>query len=327
MLRPLIVSIAIASLCQSPARADVALTPKTQLHFAAANEARGLLAVRDDYVERMSPFDRAARLKTDREVSEAEYLDFVGKQTLDWPAEERAKIEQAVAAVAPRVAELGLPLPERIELVRTTGLEEGGAYYTRGAAIVFPAQRLARDDEAALKKIFAHELFHVLTRANLKLRRPLYAVIGYEPCDEIGLPDELEDRKITNPDAPRNDHFIRLKVDGEDRMAVPILYSRTSKYDPARGGEFFDYLEFRFLPIAKCNFGFYRDGDVDDLLEPAKAENLFEQIGRNTQYIIHPEEVLADNFALLVLSETEVETPELLRKLEQALRQAVAKGD
>ncbi|HSH95105.1 MAG TPA: hypothetical protein VK968_13220, partial [Roseimicrobium sp.] len=42
--------------------------------FATVEEARTVLTNRDDYVERLSPFDRAAKLKTDRDVSEAEYL-------------------------------------------------------------------------------------------------------------------------------------------------------------------------------------------------------------------------------------------------------------
>ena len=44
-----------------------------------------------------------------------------------------------------------------------------------------------------------------------------------------------------------------------------------------------------------------------------------EQVGRNTDYIIHPEEILADNFALLVLNEHDVASPEILQKMREAL--------
>jgi hypothetical protein len=44
-----------------------------------------------------------------------------------------------------------------------------------------------------------------------------------------------------------------------------------------------------------------------------------EQVGRNTQYIIHPEEILADNFALLVLGESKIPTPEILQKMREVL--------
>jgi hypothetical protein len=44
-----------------------------------------------------------------------------------------------------------------------------------------------------------------------------------------------------------------------------------------------------------------------------------EQIGRNTGYIIHPEEVLADNFALLLLGRTAVKSPHILDRLRASL--------
>jgi hypothetical protein len=34
----------------------------------------------------------------------------------------------------------------------------------------------------------------------------------------------------------------------------------------------------------------------------AELEGLFEQIGRNTAYLIHPEEIVADNFAALAIA-------------------------
>jgi hypothetical protein len=50
------------------------------------------------------------------------------------------------------------------------------------------------------------------------------------------------------------------------------------------------------------------------------------QIGRNTPYTIHPEEILAENFALLVRGETDVPSPEVLRRMEDVLRGDVAGG-
>lgn len=37
-------------------------------------------------------------------------------------------------------------------------------------------------------------------------------------------------------------------------------------------------------------------------ISPRKAEGFFDQVGWNTQYLIHPEEIIADNVALLVRS-------------------------
>jgi len=47
-----------------------------------------------------------------------------------------------------------------------------------------------------------------------------------------------------------------------------------------------------------------RRGDVCKAIhevDPRDMEGLFEQIGRNTRYLWHPEEILADNFALMAI--------------------------
>src|SRR5687767_5907704 len=107
---------AILVFLPAAAHAQLQLTPKTTLAFATAAEARDILTARDDFVERLSPFDRQARLNTDQAVSEVEYLDFVAKNVRDWSDAERAKIETAVAAIQPRLAALKLPLPATIHL-------------------------------------------------------------------------------------------------------------------------------------------------------------------------------------------------------------------
>ena len=50
-----------------------------------------------------------------------------------------------------------------------------------------------------------------------------------------------------------------------------------------------------------------------------------EQVGKNTDYIIHPEEILAENFALLVLNETKVASPEILQKMREVLMRKTAR--
>ena len=62
------------------------------------------------------------------------------------------------------------------------------------------------------------------------------------------------------------------------------------------------------------------DGRAQKLIGLQQASDFFEQVGKNTAYIIHPEEILADNFALLVLQERNVPSPEIIRKLEEILK-------
>lgn len=301
------------------ARAEFKLGAGTTVHFATVEEAKAILGTRDDFIQRLSPFDRAARLKTSRAVGEAEFLQFVTSKVLPWSEAEREKMSAALAAVQAKLAARALPLPKDILLIRTTGEEEGKAAYTRANAIIFPTEDLAQP-QPGLEKLLCHELFHILSRTNPALREALYRAIGFEACDEVAFPAELLARKLTNPDAPRNDHCLRVQVGGEPHWAIPILFAGTETYDEAKGGEFFDYLQFRFLLVERTPGSSavtpLRAGAAARHVGLNEVSGFFEQVGRNTRYIIHPEEILADNFSLLVLGGSAVASPEILDKME-----------
>lgn len=303
------------------AAADCTLRDGTVAHFATVSEGAEILGRRDDFIQRLSGFDRSARMKTDKPISEREFLKFVQANVVEWTDEEKRKIEAAIAQIRPALEALPLSLPKLVYFIKTTGAEEGKAFYTRDTAIVLPQNGLAAD-AALLEKTIAHEVFHILSRENPTLREKLYEVIGFTNCPEIDFPAELRSRKITNPDAPRNDHFIRVQIAGHDVLAVPILFSNAEKYDVARGGEFFNYLQFRFVAVEKQGDSSVKTLAEDSqpkLIAPEQVSRFFEQVGRNTDYVIHPEEILADNFALLIIGDHNVPSPEILEKMKAIL--------
>jgi hypothetical protein len=322
MPRQLTLIFLCAILTPVSSHADISLTPKTTIRFASATEGRKVLMAKDDYVQRLSGFDRSARLKVDRLVAVDEFLAFAGTNTVDWSESEEQRVQESIRALQPALLDLHLSLPGTVNMIRTTGAEEGNAAYTRGVSIVLPKKEL-EVDQKTLTKLICHELFHVLSRQNPALRDKLYEIIGFHRCAEVNLPPELASHKITNPDAPKNDHFIRLKIDGRDCMAIPILLSSEATYNVERGGEFFDYLTFVLMLVKKDAATGQISTALNDgkplLLPPQSTPDYLKQIGTNTKYIIHPEEILADNFALLVLGEQNVPSPEILQKMKTIL--------
>lgn len=303
--------------------AELRLGERHRFVFRPADQSRSILATPDQFTRRLSPFDRSARLKSDRPVDQATYLKFAAAQALDWTSEEQSALAAALEKVKDKLLTLQLrSLPPQIDLIKTTGAEEGRAAYTRGAAIILPQNTLGRPGPA-LEALLCHELFHVLSRHDQALRQRLYHTIGFEPCAELRLPEPLSQRRITNPDGPVSDYCIKIQVDGQEEWAIPILYSRSETYDPNQGGEFFDYMVFQFAIIdQRVVEGATRpktDGGAVRLVNPQQAGGFFEQIGRNTKYIIHPDEVLADNFVLIATSQREIASPELLARIEQVL--------
>ena len=192
-------------------------------------------------------------MKTDKNVSEKTYLTFMSTQVLEWTENDKAALRTVLSDLRPRLDALSLPWPDSIYFVKTTGDEKSNAFYTRGNTIGLPQTELAKRNAmgiaGSLAGIIAHELFHVLSRHNPALKEKLYAAIGFQPCGEVAFPSKLAAMKITNPDAPKNDHCIRVGIGGKEAWVTPILFSRSEKYDVGQGGDFFDYMQVRFLRV------------------------------------------------------------------------------
>ncbi len=284
-----------------------------------------MLGARDEFVARLSPFDRAARLKSATDVAEAEYLAFATAAGREWSNDERARLTAAFAVIEPKLAELLPDLGEPILVVKTSGEEEGGAGYTRANAVMLPQ---AHDDERVLQRLLAHEIFHVASRNNPDLKRALYRTIGFEECGEVVLPPALALRKMTNPDAPVNEHCIEVTVDGAKVWGMPILLAREERFDPAAGRAFFEYLTLSMLLVERTGATarpLTRDG-APVLVPLNRVTGFLEQVGRNTNYIIHAEEILASNFELLVVGgDSPAPSPELLERIRAELVRAAGR--
>lgn len=95
---------------------------------------------------------------------------------------------------------------------------------------------------------------------------------------------------MTDPDAPNNDHCIHLRLGQEPLWAFPVLFSKSAHFDPAKGGEFHEYVELRFLrverrsgfPSAQATY----DAAKPELPELGRLYGFYGQVGRNTNYII-----------------------------------------
>jgi hypothetical protein len=291
------------------------------IHFAAPEDGETLLSQADAFVEAMSPFDRSARMKTDQSVSVEEFLTFAAQHVLPWKDAEITMMTELLNAIKADMARFSLDLPEQVLLIKTTGDEEGHAAYTRNHAIVFPEHLIQQND--GLKALIVHELFHIATRYRPEIRTPLYGIIGFAPINEIDVPEELQPRKITNPDAPHNGYRISVTLEGQPIDVVPILFSKQARYDVKKGGEFFNYLTFKLLVVEEQD-GIWKPAYEEGhpvMVDVKEISGLFEQIGENTKYIIHPEEILADNFKLLVMNKRDVPSPTILEMMENLLTQ------
>jgi hypothetical protein len=305
--------------------AELRLTDTTTVDFASLAAGQAALQTPDPYTQALSRFDLESRLRTTRDVTAEDLMRFSAEQVIAWSDADRAKLEPIIASVARRFAKFKLPLPPQVLLIQTTGKEEGDAAYCRRHAVILP-RRYVAFPASQLEPIFIHELFHVLSSHNEPLRQALYKIIGFQPCPEIVLPADLAELKISNPDGPSLSYYIELEIDGQHQLAVPFLYS-AERFDPAQSRSFFGYMKFRLLVVQQGDAGWTVAGAAGQplLLDPAQTPSFHQQIGGNTKYIIHPDEVLAENFVHLIMQTPALPNPEIIAEMEELLTERPSK--
>ena len=131
-----------------------------------------------------------------------EFLDFAAGAGRRWTATEEANWKALVDKLSDAMRGLNLHLPN-IYLVKTSGEEEFDAAYTRRNVIMLlqSMTSLPTTDSRRAYFLLAHETFHILSRMDSQLRDDLYALLGFETVYGFEYPAELEERRISNPDA------------------------------------------------------------------------------------------------------------------------------
>ncbi len=212
-----------------------------------------------------------------------------------------ASAKSAIDKINPKL------MPDHIELIKTKTNHYGpDVYYTREDAIILPKNIFQNPSVGDQMPIMLHEIFHILSRYNEDFRNKMYALIGFSQFNEdLVLPREISDRLLTNPDGVRKDYAINLKdKNGNSQMALPLILSTKKGYQ-ASMPTFFAYLSFDLYPLIKITpnqvtLGLNSDGG--SALSVEHNGNFFEQIKDNTQYIIHPDEIMADNFMMAIIA-------------------------
>ena len=291
----------------------------TLIRLASAEEGRAILAAEDDFTRALGGFDRSFRLRTIEPVSDAEVRQFLGEQAMDFSAEEREAWDAAIADVARAAHGTGHLLPAEVLVVKTTGREERNHAYTRQNAIVLPSTRVERLRGERAIYLIAHELFHVLSRASPPIQSATFALLGFTPIGPITPPPELDAVRMTNPDAHRLGHYIQL---GE-RAVIPMLTCPLPLSEAIGRTSVLETVKVSLLEIDPVAGTVVRDTQGAPVLIEPSATDWATRLARNTAYTIHPEEVLADNHALLLRrrlgSTAPVADPDFLATFEALL--------
>lgn len=198
--------------------------------------------------------------------------------------------------------------PDTVRLIKTSMAHYGpSVYYTREKCIIIPSNVLEVPDYDALLSVMLHEVFHIYSRYQPERRTELYGLIGFEPAPELQFPDSLRLRLLQNPDGVDVHWIIGLEPSpGQTTFVTPLLTASHWQFLPEKD-QFFDYLKFNLFAVEKeeNQYRVIAKPDGSSTLDFSLIPAYYQKIKDNTQYIIHPDEVLADNFVILVLAEKE----------------------
>lgn len=294
-------------------------TAETSFSFADVKTGQKILTADDNYFNRMGKAEIAIRMFSATADKNAEELKKqYSTNILEWTDAEKTRISQLVTANRERLAGIENLLPPQVIFVKVNGKVEGGLPHTRANAIILPAS-----DKPLTETLFYHELFHVLSRQQKARHDSLYALIGFKPCDFEGNAESMA-KSLTNPDVPAEGYYLPTQIDGKPSAIMTFLHASRKAYDSTIERGFSGHFGFGLLKVSVadniCTIDTNAAGKAQ-ILPPHTVPEFFAAIGMNTRYIIHPEEVLADNFVFAMIgSKKDLANPEIPARLQEWMK-------
>lgn len=292
-----------------PGGRQVALLDSTDASLAIID------AHTDGFFEQIGLLDMSIQLgqllpdTVSRDIALGLYKKKLQEEVADFSIEERLLLRNLLDeasllchAISPKL------LPPRLEFIKVKGTCYGdGVFYTRENRIIIPASELSNSDPEALLRTLLHEIFHVYSRSHPRQRLQLYSLIGFHPLKgTLVMNENLKRRRLTNPDGVDCAYAIQLRTPwGQTIEAIPLIITKKDNYPPDSLPAFRESIFFELFRVEQQPDSTYLVWSRDDgspMFSLLDDSDLYRQIGDNTNYIIHPDEIIADNFALLALS-------------------------
>lgn len=233
------------------------------------------------------------------------YKKFIQEDVADFKKDEIEFIAKTLAEAFELCNKAALKyFPEEIKLVKTHGKHYGDdTYYTRENIIVIPKAALKKKDADEFLKVLLHEISHIITRLNPSVKTSLYALIGFNPIEQpLVMNDSLKQRVLINPDGSDLKWITELTTaDGKNVKAMPLIYANETDLVKSKNS-FFQYLGFNFFEVNPAadqkSWILQTIGNQQKSTLNTEGINAIYRQKFNTEYIIHPDEIIADNFSI-----------------------------
>lgn len=289
---------------------------------------------RDGFLRKVTNLDMELRMQENLEPSEynanfEKFKKFLKSNTRPWMSNEKTEIFSRLQLIyfAAKKEAPGF-IPDKIYVIKTSGLEDIGDMYVRGECIVIPQkvldemtgkeggegyQYICRRSETRISRqdYLTHRLacmvFHVLRARNNAIETKLYSLIGFYPAASTEIESDFKNKIITNPTCWNNDFTSQLiDEQGKRTLISPICYSITSTFNTTYGTSLNDYMRMGLVEVKRGrkigSFRINEDKNGEPLITmPSFFPDFYDNVSRNSQNLEHPATIMADNASLVVL--------------------------
>jgi len=289
----------------------------TDYKFADKETAIRILTANDEYMTTMKPIEIALQIGSptaDKTIDDlkAHYAANV----IEWPEAEMALMKALLVTHKKKLHKIEHMLPDTVYFIKVTDAVESGIPHTRGNAFVSPARRTSIST-----KLFFHQVFHILSRYNRIKRASLYNIIGFRPC-YFQPGEEVDKYTIRNPEAPFTEFFLPVEIDDDDTFVMSYLHTTYDGFDPTVKRGFDGHITGDLIEVTVdngiCKPVIKADGSPS-IYKHEEVPDFYEKVGHNTRFDIHPEEIIADNFAFLMMGTKDLINPEIPEEIEDWL--------
>lgn len=127
------------------------------------------------------------------------------------------------------------------------------------------------------------------------------------------FPQELRKRIVTNPDVVRHDSYATFTINGKKTDCIMV----TCTVRPYTDGMIIEYMELMLVTIDKSQCKALEKDEKAVVYTIDEAEDFYDKVGRNTDYIGEPEEILAFKFSYLLTDKQDLKSLQIIMEMEK----------
>ena len=289
----------------------------TDFKFADKETAIKILTADDEYLNNMKAIEIALPVGPPTASKTIDDLkEHYSKNVLEWPESEKALMKALIVTHKKKLDKISHLMPSTVYFIKVTNEVESGIPHTRGNAFVSPERRTSIST-----KLFFHQIFHILSRNQRDRRASLYGLIGFKPC-QFKSTEIVDKYSVKNPEAPFIEFYLPVEINGKDSAVMSYLHTDKEGLDPNIKNGFDGHISGDLIEVVAkdgiCNPVIDEKG-YPKIHKHEEIPGFYDSVGRNTQFDIHPEEIVADNFAFLMMNIHDLPNPDIPEKIKKWL--------